>query len=689
MLKLQRIEMTNFMCVKHTVLDFTDANVILLVGENGEGKSTVLEAIAFCLNSEHKKSDAFGDYIKEFEHVCNVKLWAEVQNKPIYFDLTVKDTSSTVERLVKYGNPEDEENYKEYKNSEVTTLLEKLGLIYYSDIIMSMQDKGDITALTPAKRAEYLSKLLNFDFSDKVQTLKDELKNIKENIDYNVSQIEFNTKSIEDRKKEIKNIEVLNFTEKDIKSLQEDISKLNGQLNSLSEDIKKKEDLTNKKGTISTEIAKIEQEIITIKTCIKNAQEKKSQIEKLNESKESVKKELQSLITEDDEAETDETEISNEVQKLLSENSDLNAELKIANKNIDLVNKGVCPECGHKFDEGDRKKYEDALKDVTEKLEIVSKNLKEKQDEKSKIVEHNNLIRQLAFKKSQDISNKEKEIENFDRQIELLSSNNNEDYSTALTNKENELSNKKIELSNLEKEISNMPDLGDKQKELSSSINAKQSVLNEYNQKLLQNNMIMQNNQKINDSIADMEKTIEDLKTKIEQHRNRKSNLDEEVQILDKLFPNYLIVKKCKELEMDINKFIQRIFPTMAVCLSQGKKGVELHYTMNKDKYEVLDKENLTSIKMASGFQKAAVSVAFKVSLCIAYGLRFSFFDEIDQAATEKNSDSLLKAIVTNDIFDQTFIITHKPTVRTTIKSVAPKLLTYYVSKGNFSTEEE
>ena len=67
MLKLQKLEMTNFMCVSHAELEFTDSNVVLLVGENGEGKSTVLEAIAFCLDSEHKKADTFGDFIKEFE----------------------------------------------------------------------------------------------------------------------------------------------------------------------------------------------------------------------------------------------------------------------------------------------------------------------------------------------------------------------------------------------------------------------------------------------------------------------------------------------------------------------------------------------------------------------------------------------------------------------------------------------
>lgn len=694
--------MTNFMCVSHTELDFTDSNVVLLVGENGEGKSTVLEAIAFCLSDDHKKADTFHDYIKEFEHTTNVKLWATIQNKPIFFDYTIKDSTSTVDRTVKYG-VEGEEGYKEYKNSEVAKLLEDLGLLYYSDIIMSMQDDGDITKKTPAKRAEYLSNLLNFDFSDKVQILKDRLKEVKDNIDYNVNQVEFNTKAIEDRKKEIKTVEALTFTSQDITTLQSEINGLNEQLNSLSDEIKKKDTLINEKSNITADISKleqdivkVEQEIVNIQNCIKNVEEKKNQVKHLTEDKEKAMTDLGSLKSEVIPDLLDEETISSEVEKLSTENSDLNAELKIATKNIELVNQGICPTCGHKFDESERQKYEDALSSITEKVNKSSALLREKQVAKKDILEKNRLLTLRKSEQSQNISLKEREIENLDKQITLLSSNNEVDYTSAIAekniiiaDKQKEIEKKKSELQRLENEISSMLDLGDKQRNITSQISAKQSVLNEYNQKILNNNMILQNNQKVQEFVAETETKIEELKSTIEKHRGQKDNIDQEIQILDKLLPNYLIIKKCKELETEINKFIQRIFPTMAIYLSQGKKGVDLYFTMEKDKVEVFDKDHLKSIKMASGFQKSVVSIAFKVSLCIAYGLRFSFFDEIDQAATEKNSDCVLKMIVTNDIFDQVFIITHKPTVRATIKSVAPNMLTYYVKKGNFSTEEE
>ena len=141
-------------------------------------------------------------------------------------------------------------------------------------------------------------------------------------------------------------------------------------------------------------------------------------------------------------------------------------------------------------------------------------------------------------------------------------------------------------------------------------------------------------------------------------------------------------------LEHEMNSFIQVIFPEMAVKLFQNKRGVEFFYTTNINDGRIQTKENLLNAKMASGFEKAILSIAFKVALCRAYDLRFAFMDEIDQAGTEENSESLFKAILSNDLFDQLFVISHKPTVRDVIHSFAPSLKTFYVQKGKFWSDD-
>ena len=49
MLKLNKLTLNNFMCVEHADLNFNDG-VNLIVGNNGQGKSTVLQAVALCLH---------------------------------------------------------------------------------------------------------------------------------------------------------------------------------------------------------------------------------------------------------------------------------------------------------------------------------------------------------------------------------------------------------------------------------------------------------------------------------------------------------------------------------------------------------------------------------------------------------------------------------------------------------------
>ena len=81
MLKLNKLILNNFMCVEHAELDFNDG-VNLIVGNNGQGKSTVLQAVALCL-LEDKRSDRYQEFIMLGKETCQVELSAEVKGNPI------------------------------------------------------------------------------------------------------------------------------------------------------------------------------------------------------------------------------------------------------------------------------------------------------------------------------------------------------------------------------------------------------------------------------------------------------------------------------------------------------------------------------------------------------------------------------------------------------------------------------
>jgi hypothetical protein len=128
----------------------------------------------------------------------------------------------------------------------------------------------------------------------------------------------------------------------------------------------------------------------------------------------------------------------------------------------------------------------------------------------------------------------------------------------------------------------------------------------------------------------------------------------------------------------------------MYVKLFQNKTGVEFFYTKDLTEdtpIESLKKEDLSNAKMASGFERAALSMAFKVVLCRAYGLSFAFFDEADEKGSEVNSVNLFKSLIDANIFKQIFIISQKSIVKDTLQSEMEDVCTYQVHKGNFTLE--
>lgn len=719
------------MCVDSAHFDFNDDKVILIIGPNGSGKSTVLESIALCL-VENKRADTYKDFIKNGEDHAYIKLEAEICGNPISFDITLNQKSPPMERTVEYDG-------KSYHNSEVSALLDTFELKYFSEIIMSMQGADDITKLTPSQRETFLQKLLNFDFSAQVESCKNEFNDLKQKIDYNNNLIEFNTKTISDRKSEIREIKDLTFTESDIKRLNTEISELSEKVSKINESISErnsilneKTSLLNEKSVITTEVSKIDLDISSLKN---NIQLGNNYITQVNESILKVDEEVKSLdkVKEELEQETKSfddfikqesleslvdykskinelTVKKNDVIKQLAEK---NAVVSTAEKHLSLIGKGLCPECGHTFDSKDTEKYQNELEsakvEVTNTSNVLTELETEIQKETGLMEEQDRKVKSFEEKKVSF----ETKINLLKRQVSMIGnpSEKLEGLKESIT--KYETSNKESELqigilntkkSDLESKIpsidSKIKEIEDKASELDSVCNEYRSVelqrvskvkeLEELNKQVIENGLIIQNNKNIENNIIELENSIRDASSNITSYSNKKTTVNDVINILDKNLPQYLIIKTCAVLEKEMNDFIQTIFPNMEIRLFQNKKGVEFFYTIEREDTIVFDKENLINIKMASGFEKALLSIAFKISLCKAYGLRFAFFDEIDQSSTDENSETLFKTITSNGFFDQVFIITHKPVVRDAIKTIAPNLKAYYVhGKGNFSLEED
>lgn len=683
--------MHHFMCVTDASLDFTDNKIIIFTGQNANGKSTVQSAISLCL-IEDKRSDSYKEFIQTGHKDALIELDAEIKGAPIHFDINLHDHGrSQFERKVTFMG-------KEYNNSEVSDLLDTFDLKYYSDIIMSTQGSSDdIIKLSPTQRERFLQKLLNFEFDAEIEECKGKIDEFSEKIKTNQQLISFNEDNIKTRKGEIKEIVKLNFSEENVQKVSQEVADLTQKLENYSNLIQTKTKEMNERLRITKEIG-------NHKNTLSSYESQKNTI--LSNIKR--KEETQKIITES-------------TNKLIQLNKDYAAQNKIAKEAADtyeqylttvdgirydvaqekakvdellkqykLIQQGKCPTCKHEFDIQEKTTIE---KEVQEESKIA-----EKFTDDLTLAEQNlaNLLsdKETSSKKLNDIKS---EITSETRLKESYEKNvDNRDYDSELTKIGNLMGqhNSNIEvlekqLQDVEKQIEETDAQLSDYSEISQMLSEKQKLLNTMNKAINENNAILSANESAYRAIEASNAKIQECRDISEKYRIQQKTYDEALGVLSKTFPNYLIVKTCAKLEKEMNNFIQVVFPKMEVRLFQNKKGVEFFYTTDRSKIKDWKKENLLNVKMASGFEKSCLSTAFKIALSKAYSLPFAFLDEIDCYGDESSAEHLFESLVSNDIFDQLFIISHKSNVRDMIESRGKNIKTYYVKNGKFSLEED
>lgn len=689
MLKINSLVLHNFTCVSHAEFDFSDDKTILLIGKNGQGKSSILSAIALCLTGE-TRGTAFKDLIKLGKDDGYVKLNALINNKPLDIEVTLHIKNGRV-RTIKYED-------KIYINTDANDLIKSLEIDFYADIMLSIQGKSeDITNQGPAERKYYLQKLLNFEFAEKLKPYKEKVETLNSTIDEIEKSIKVNEEIITQKNKEIQDEIDFFFIDDDIIKLQKEIGALTQEIDDFGDNIKKKNELINELSKLKSQSSDLKNEKSQNLINIKNLNEKKSEYDNLeNEIKEvdlKIAEEVNNL-NKAIQFNEDAKKIMDSHKEILKEAQDeknrLDYELKDIKKKKDLLSKGKCPTCGNEFTSTEIEDVEKSYTEITEKCERAASNIKSLEinvatasvDYNNSTFSVNNLNSSINSEKRQKsyLESKLKAKPDFGS-IDNLT-NRNSEIDSLVNIKNSEINTKEDEIKEVDKSLSEYNRINRELKE-------KQDLLNSYNNTILKNNMILQNNKAIRESIISMEEQIKNNMSSLESYRKSLLSYSDCIDIFEKTFPNYLIVKTCAKLEKAINNFIQTIFPEMEVRLFQNKQGVEFFYTPEKSKVKKWVKESLLNAKNASGFEKAALSMSFKVALLKAYDIPFAFLDEVDSAADDENSENMFKAIITNSLFEQLFVISHKSSVRDSIVTIAPKAKVYYVSNGNFTTEEQ
>ena len=683
MIKPKYIHIQNFNNITDAELDLSSA-VSLFVGDNGSGKTSVVDAIGLCL-FEYKRSDTYADYIKSGKDNACIYFECEISNEPITFNITINKTGSTaLEREVNFQG-------KVYHNSEVSTLLESLNLKYFSDIFCSMQNGKDITRLSPTERVAYIQKLLAFSFGPQIKTTDDTIKQLTEAITELSTTNAALSQTIQNLEKQIKPLNNLDNLYSNIDEIKTKASQLQSYIVSKTAALRSNAAVAIVKDKINAEIVALTNELTSKNTKaaeIKLANESRTKtVNKISEVKATISEyevKINNIETKLTSLDTQYAVQETTVQNKSAEYYAAEAQLNVCKNNFDKVNHDKCPYCGQDISADNKAHYKQELDNAEETTLKLQKDLSIEKDKLNTLSnEKTGLLREKMSLAA------------------LLNAQNNQlkSYETELVCIDNELTQLKPLLENInsiEQLIKEKQDLLKLENEKLLEIdneewNNSQKQLSEYNQIITNYQRIVDENTHIQAANETLQKNIDLQRKALDENIEKYTLLSDDLavykeakQIFEKKLPQFIIIKTCKKIQNKLNELVQTIFPNLYIRLFYSKKGIEFFYSTSGAIDEEADKDSMLPIKQASGFEKAILSICFKSVLCEAYDIPFVILDEVDAAASEENSRRFFDIVINGGLFQQSIIISHKIDIQDTIKGMSDSISSYMVAEGNF-----
>ncbi|PIX28329.1 MAG: hypothetical protein COZ65_05345, partial [Caldiserica bacterium CG_4_8_14_3_um_filter_35_18] len=246
------------------VLDFTKFHVALISGENGNGKSSILDAVTFALFSMARgvegNKKGLGDLVSNGDSFLSISLQFVQDGSRFRIMRTydkIKRSSNILLQLEKDG---DFVNISESTIRETDKKIEDIIHMNYETFITSsfvMQGRSDyFTAKNPTERIEILREMLNLNIYEKAR------EKVKEKLREAEFEIKELSKRVLDGKEEIKKmpeIEVLlKEKEEKIKEIRLKIDKFNKEIESIRKNLRDRDKLQNDRKHIEEEIRKCE-----------------------------------------------------------------------------------------------------------------------------------------------------------------------------------------------------------------------------------------------------------------------------------------------------------------------------------------------------------------------------------------------------------------------------------------------
>jgi exonuclease SbcC len=280
-----RLKLYNFKSHEHTVISF-DKGISVIVGENGAGKSTILEAISFALFKQHtgKKID---DLVRNNVNSMSVELEFSSNNRD-YKIVRVKKSnlkSSLFKRTSSEGGYVHVCTGDREVANEIRQILDIDSDLFLNAIYIRQGEIAELVDKTPAEKKQLIGKLLGIDSLEKswknllpfITDYETQLAELKGKL-YNSSEL---IESYKQKKEELESLKQRGH------ELEEQITEVDGLLKDISES---KRNMEREKEIYETQVHNLEIEEKTFAKLEEDKHRVQESLDKIREAEEEIER---------------------------------------------------------------------------------------------------------------------------------------------------------------------------------------------------------------------------------------------------------------------------------------------------------------------------------------------------------------------------------------------------------------
>lgn len=288
---IEEIKLENFKSHEYTVINF-NPGISIIMGENGAGKSSILEAVSFALFKEHKTK--IDQLVQNDKNRMRVSLKFSSNGRHYRINRKRQRGTKSTSRLEVMENNRYNllVSGEKQVNSYIKEILEMDSDLFLNAVYVKQGEIADLINKSAADKKKMIGRLLGIENLQKswenMRHLLSIYENKRENLKGKLETLKDTQLELEEKKKDekllVKNIKIL---DEKIKSLNNDLEDLNGQKSILND---KKDQFNFINNKIESKGELLDQSIENEKGLKKELESIKSKEEKIVEIKPQISK---------------------------------------------------------------------------------------------------------------------------------------------------------------------------------------------------------------------------------------------------------------------------------------------------------------------------------------------------------------------------------------------------------------